>query len=743
MALHVTGPPVARNGAFPKIVATYADGLTVLLSPFGDDGRNVQNGGFGERDGPPPTPTVPAIKIKIKPDSGSFDGVLSVSHAPTSTLLSLAFAPPSASRRILSLTSFDPPSDPPALLFTAGTDCAPHLWALPSPSSTLDSPGGGPVALPRSPIGVLDVPKSVHELMSYSSVPPHVASAVSDHSLPSCLLPSHSSQKAATCLPPLACTALALNNHGTEIAVGAANGTVRIYDLTTAAGGKLLYTLDTAAAANSDASSSSAGNETMRTPPISVAALAFEEGTGSSRSSQFLAVQHNSGWACVANRSACFRGGEIVAACWPEEAWSYAPAEVGKPAAVAKLVGDGVDVFSVVNESRGGSGRSGRPRHCLVRRMCGSSTKDQRLSTVNRGTRGAWRNVAASEGDHHRRLEDWEKEEVLEGLGGVKRFKSDSTVVGADVHPSGQYVLLLSAKGTVFVYHLWLGELRGVFPTQVDRKSGGELFVRHLKVDPFGLYVAVGMGERKGAKGTDRGTDRRSIEPNNIYSEEAPEDAAAAEGTNENERGSERGSDGFVNRVEVFEITTGENAFQSEGARRAALGDLPLSSAFQWSSSGTQIVFIGGRGTVDVRALPAFMVANLSSFKKKLQTDSHFWSTFPLYVNVSPEEVADMGRSGSPLRGSVSRGTLSRNGGGGDGGGNTPSMSRQPSRAGFSPISEMSSSDAGTNGVESLAGIPRMGNDGGRMGEQLRVMNKDASKNSLFGRHSDSSSPTA
>ena len=346
------------------------------------------------------------------------------------------------------------------------------------------------------------------------------------------------------------------------------------------------------------------------------------------------------------------------------------------------MIGDGVDEWVLFNESLVGK------KHCVTRRAVG---RVRGGAVFVKGRKEMWRRDEEDSGvdDFDRVTQSGGAVPVLNGLEATIRFKSDAIVVGAGIHSSEQFVVMLSGKGTVFIYHVWLGELRGVFPSAVNLDLDS-VFVRGISMDPEGLYVAVGTGVKRPAFG---------------------------------------GSDGFVSGLEVFELTTGCEAIKKEGVKEECFGGLIQSSAFEWSRSGNHIAFVGARGGVDVRAVPGFMVGNMEGMRKKIKVDPRFWEAFPMYVNVSPSEAQSVhrgGGGGSPMRGSVSRA-------------GTPNMSRVQSRAGFTDVSEMSRSELGEG--DGGYGIERnMEPASGLMGE---MMNKDASKSTLFGRHSSASSPTA
>ncbi len=62
---------------------------------------------------------------------------------------------------------------------------------------------------------------------------------------------------------------------------------------------------------------------------------------------------------------------------------------------------------------------------------------------------------------------------------------TEGKIAGFDVHPSREYVTVLSDSGTIYVYQTHLAQLRGRL--QVSRHAWG------CRIDPSGLYVAVAV----------------------------------------------------------------------------------------------------------------------------------------------------------------------------------------------------------------------------------------------------------
>ena len=249
------------------------------------------------------------------------------------------------------------------------------------------------------------------------------------------------------------------------------------------------------------------------------------------------------------NRSSCFRGGEIVSGHWHESLWSHSPnVAPGLPSGVALMTSDGVDSFSIVNE--GGAGAAAK-RHCLVRRVCGHPTQGQRLATLNSGKSGLWVN---SVGDHDQEsqmhglsMEDWPG--MMGSAGGLVRYKGDGAIVGADIHPSEQYLIMATAKGTVLVFHTWTVELRGIFSAEMRPSQ----FVRGLCIDPHGLYVALGMGTSHSTEGSDERRGR---------------------GRDDEKEEVEEVKDGFITDVDLYEIVRGENALDRKKELKAGFAGI-------------------------------------------------------------------------------------------------------------------------------------------------------------------------
>jgi len=251
------------------------------------------------------------------------------------------------------------------------------------------------------------------------------------------------------------------------------------------------------------------------------------------------------------------------------------------------------------------------------------------------------------------------------------------------------------------IYHIWLGELRGVFPT-----VGGmeDKFVRNLGCDPFGLYVGVGVGVRR-------------------------------QGTEEEE------GDGFITEVVVFEVVTGREVIgSSPSSEENSVSNpsrllLPPTSSFSWSPDATRLSVTSSRGTVSTRSLPGFIVANCYELRRKLRADGGWWATFPMYVNVSAERARSSGgsvRGGGGLGASRSGGSILLNSGP-----NTMG-SRMSSKANFS-ISELSNSQSQDN---LYAGVPKMSGGSGSEKEKMYSGENTDSNSTFFGRHSSASSET-
>ena len=131
-------------------------------------------------------------------------------------------------------------------------------------------------------------------------------------------------------------------------------------------------------------------------------------------------------------------------------------------------------------------------------------------------------------------------------------------------------------------------------------------FVKGCKVDPWGLYLAVGVGRGGGEGGEGGGT---GVE------------------------------DGFICDVSMFEVATGFNALVEEGMRDGLKG-IVCSSGFEWSSDGSKIVFLGCRGNLDIRLIPEVLRLHMGELKRKLRTDPHLWSAYPIFHSM-PDGLID------------------------------------------------------------------------------------------------------
>ncbi|GMH95915.1 hypothetical protein TL16_g13251, partial [Triparma laevis f. inornata] len=280
----VTGPQITNRGRGPKIVAEYADGTVCLHSvPFSFEvkkGEEGGGGGVGEED----------------------EGFVRVGHSVTGAVYASTFASSSHSARILKLNdnvggAKKGGGGPGAsLLFTGGADQSIHIWKI-SEQHQLQSHFGGVVTLPASPVAVIDVPKSVNERMSYVNFGSAEGLAVGDWLAKGGKLLAEEGLESidVSVLPPLTVTSITVNNNGNEVAIGCANGGIKIYDLTPGNGGKCTYSCDSKVAALGVFDDP---DEVLKTPPTIVTSLAFDvnvEGRGSSRNSQYLTVQHSSG----------------------------------------------------------------------------------------------------------------------------------------------------------------------------------------------------------------------------------------------------------------------------------------------------------------------------------------------------------------------------------------------------------------------------------------------------------------
>jgi len=262
---------------------------------------------------------------------------------------------------------------------------------------------------------------------------------------------------------------LDVSSNGTEIAAGCSDGSIRIYGVGGASGGKLMFVCDTKTAQVEDSGISEAGDENMKKPPTDVCAVSWGGVGNVSSNDDWLVFQTASGLAGGLHRSMCFKGGYVLSENWTESNWNYNfPNYKVKdmPNPVALLCTDGVDSFSIVNECEGdkrGSGNASagasegsskkkkkKNKHILVRRKLLNPTKEMRLSMLSKGKSCQWVDVGGGGGGGGGGgfgafvVADIGNLDLSNGYDQVIKMKCDGIVVGAEIHPSKQYVVILS-----------------------------------------------------------------------------------------------------------------------------------------------------------------------------------------------------------------------------------------------------------------------------------------------------------
>ena len=170
----------------------------------------------------------------------------------------------------------------------------------------------------------------------------------------------------------------------------------------------------------------------------------------------------------------------------------------------------------------------------------------------------------------------------------VKEFKLDSACTTFSAHASGDYIICLSQRGTILIYHLWLGDLRGIIPTSAIPHPGGTrpCFVQ----DPSGLYIAATCPVIRRSESLQLGASEM-IE---CY------------------------------RVVLYEICTGRYA--------GHITDLPIVQFLSWSPCGTRLTLGGADGCVNVYRVSLGMYRNIEGALVKKRQDIDFWESHPIYL---------------------------------------------------------------------------------------------------------------
>ena len=170
----------------------------------------------------------------------------------------------------------------------------------------------------------------------------------------------------------------------------------------------------------------------------------------------------------------------------------------------------------------------------------------------------------------------------------VAEYKLDSACTTFSVHSSGDYLICLSQKGTILIYHLWLGDLRGIIPTSAIPHPGGTrpCFVQ----DPSGLYIAATSPVIRESESMQLGASSMIA----CY------------------------------RVVIYEICTGRYA--------GHITDLPIVQFLSWSPCGTRLTLGGADGCINVYRVSAGIYRNIEAALVSRQQDIDFWEGHPIYL---------------------------------------------------------------------------------------------------------------
>ncbi len=170
----------------------------------------------------------------------------------------------------------------------------------------------------------------------------------------------------------------------------------------------------------------------------------------------------------------------------------------------------------------------------------------------------------------------------------IQEFKLDSACTTFSIHPSGNYVVCLSLRGTILIYHLWLGNLRGIIPTSAIPHPMGTR--PSFTLDPSGLYLAATCPVPRQSASIQLGANN-SIE---CY------------------------------RVVLYEVCTGRYA--------GHITDLPVVQFLSWSPCGSRVTMGGADGCINVYRVSPGIYRNIEETILATRNNVNFWESHPIFL---------------------------------------------------------------------------------------------------------------
>ena len=199
----------------------------------------------------------------------------------------------------------------------------------------------------------------------------------------------------------------------------------------------------------------------------------------------------------------------------------------------------------------------------------------------------------------------------------LSEFKLDGSLRGMVIHPSQEYVVVLTSKGTLLIYHMWLGQLRGIIPTiasDIHRELLDSTTTRanRFTMDPSGLYVAVVVPW---------------YERPTLHTQPPPPPQQQQQQQQQNqEDGNAVVAQGNI--VVFYEILTG--AYAGRITRRWPVGAI---QDLSWSPCGSRVAIATNIDhCASVYRLKHGMWDNVRNTLRLEQQNSEFWTQHPIFL---------------------------------------------------------------------------------------------------------------
>ena len=207
-------------------------------------------------------------------------------------------------------------------------------------------------------------------------------------------------------------------------------------------------------------------------------------------------------------------------------------------------------------------------------------------------------------------------------------YRLDAAVRDMTVHPSGDYLIALTSRGTVLIYHLWLGRLRGIIPTismALHRRPFDSLTTRGnaIAVDPCGIYLAVVVPCYTKPISSDTVQDPENDRDNAAIGKTASRSRYLSE-NHEAKLALARGT-----IVVFYELLTG--VYAGRIARRWPVGAI---KDISWSPCGSRIAIATSHDhCASVYRLQHGMWDNIRSALHVSTKNPEFWTRHPLFLH--------------------------------------------------------------------------------------------------------------